>query len=356
MEDLLRVIRDDGSTAEEEDPRLPAVEAQRLYRFMRLQRIFDERMIALQRQGRIGFYGPAMGQEAAVVGAAMAMEPDDWIVPQYREPAAALVRGMPMVQLIGQIAGNSADPVQGRQMPCHYVYRAGNYLSISSPVGTQIPQAAGVAWAMSLRRARTAVLVYFGDGATSTSDFHAGLNFAGVFRVPCVFLCNNNQWAISLPVSRQTAVASLASKAAAYGVLGVRVDGMDALAVYGAVRAAADRARSGGGSTMVEAVTYRYGPHSTSDDPSRYRDEAEVDAARARDPLVLFRRYLERAGLWDAAKEDTLVRELEDEIARAIAEVERASPVPLESMFHEVFETMPGSLKNQMEEALGPRR
>src|SRR5437660_1795782 len=179
---------------------------------MSLQRILDNRMLALQRQGRIGFYGPSLGQEAAIVGAAMAMEPEDWIVPQYREPGAALVRGMPLKELLCQLIGNAEDPVHGRQMPCHYVYRKGNYLSISSPVGTQIPHAVGIAWAMRLRGEPHAVLVFFGDGATSTADFHAAMNFAGVFRTPTVFLCNNNQWAISVPVARQTASATLAPR------------------------------------------------------------------------------------------------------------------------------------------------
>src|SRR5439155_1697098 len=203
--DALRVIRDDGSTDPRLDPKLSESDAVRLYRGMSLQRILDNRMLALQRQGRIGFYGPSLGQEAAIVGAAIAMEPDDWIVPQYREPGAALVRGMPLKELLCQLMGNAEDAVKGRQMPCHYVYRKGNYLSISSPVGTQLPHAVGIGWAMRLRREPHAVLVFFGDGATSTADFHSAMNFAGVFRTPTVFLCNNNQWAISVPVAKQTA-------------------------------------------------------------------------------------------------------------------------------------------------------
>ena len=213
MVDALHIIRDDGSADPRLDPGLSEEDAVRLYRGMSLQRILDNRMLALQRQGRIGFYGPSLGQEAAIVGAAMAMEPEDWIVPQYREPGAALVRGMPLKELLCQLIGNAEDPVHGRQMPCHYVYRKGNYLSISSPVGTQIPHAVGIAWAMRLRGEPHAVLVFFGDGATSTADFHAAMNFAGVFRTPTVFLCNNNQWAISVPVAKQTASATLAQKA-----------------------------------------------------------------------------------------------------------------------------------------------
>ncbi|HYY49017.1 MAG TPA: pyruvate dehydrogenase (acetyl-transferring) E1 component subunit alpha [Thermoplasmata archaeon] len=349
MVDALRVIRDDGSTDPRLDPKLTEADALRLYRGMCLQRILDNRMLALQRQGRIGFYGPSLGQEAAIVGAAIAMEPEDWIVPQYREPGAALVRGMPLKDLLCQLIGNAEDPVKGRQMPCHYVYRKGNYLSISSPVGTQLPHAVGIAWAMRLRGDPHAVLVFFGDGATSTADFHSAMNFAGVFRAPVVFLCNNNQWAISLPVSRQTASATLAQKATAYGFDGLRVDGMDALAVFRATRAAADRARDGGGPTMVEALTYRLGPHSSSDDPSRYREESEVASWRARDPLALFRRYLEHEGRWDDGREARLEQEIGDEITHAIQEAERARLPSLDTLFTDVYAEMPGSLREQME-------
>lgn len=344
MGDALRVILDDGTADPKTDPRLDAAEAVRLYRGMMLERILDNRMLALQRQGRIGFYGPSVGQEAAIVGAAMAMQPDDWIVPQYREPGAALIRGMPLKDLMCQFMGNAADLVKGHQMPCHYAYKPGNYLSISSPVGTQIPHAVGLAWAMKLRGAKTAVLAYFGDGATSTADFHVGLNFAGVVRVPVVFLCNNNQWAISVPVAHQTASSTLAQKASAYGFDGVRVDGMDALAVFGAVRSAVARARQGGGPTMVEALTYRLGPHSSSDDPSRYRDEKEVAVWRVRDPLPRFRRYLERQGWWDEAREARLEQDLGDEITHAVAEAEKIPPPAVDTIFADVYEEAPWNL------------
>jgi len=353
---MLRVIRDDGSADPQVDPRLSKADALRMYRMMTLERVLDARMLALQRQGRIGFYGPSVGQEAAIVAPAMAMEPEDWIVPQYREPGAALVRGMPLKEMICQFMANAEDPIHGRQMPCHYVYRKGNYLSISSPVGTQLPHAVGVAWGMQLRGDPHAVLVYFGDGGTSTSDFHAAMNFAGVFRVPCVFLCNNNQWAISLPVARQTASANLALKAPAYGFEGVRVDGMDALAVYSAARDAARKARSGNGPTMIEALTYRMGPHSSSDDPSRYRDEREVASWRARDPLTVFRRYLEHEGWWDLEREARLEEEVGEEITRAVAEAERAPPPDLGTLFTDVYAEVPWNLQEQVAEVRGTRR
>jgi len=304
MTDMLRVIANDGHADPATDPKLSKDEALALYRFMVLERTLDTRMLSLQRQGRIGFYGPSLGQEAAIVGAAFAMEPRDWIFPQYREPGAALVRGMPLSHLVAQFFGNALDPIQGRQMPCHYAYRAGNFMSISSVVGSQIPLAVGAAWAATIRKDPVACLVYFGDGGTSTADFHVGMNFAGVFHAPVVFLCNNNQWAISLPVARQTASETIAQKAAAYGFDGVRVDGMDALAVVAAVRDAQRKARAGGGPTLVEAVTYRLGPHSSSDDPTRYRDEKEVEAWRRHDPIDLLRTHLVAKGFWDPAAEE----------------------------------------------------
>ncbi len=351
MGEPVSVLREDGSVDPAHDPKLSRSEAEGLYRGMMVERILDNRMLALQRQGRIGFYGPSIGQEGAIVGAAMAMAAGDWIVPQYREPGAALARGMPLKELICQFMENSGDAAKGRQMPCHYVYRQGNYLSISSPVGTQIPHALGVAWAMKLRKARDAVLVYFGDGATSTPDFHVSLNFAGVYGVPCVFFCNNNQWAISLPVSRQTAVPTLAEKAQAYGLAGVRVDGMDALAVYGAVRDAVANARAGRGARLVEALSYRFGPHSSSDDPSRYRDEKEANVWRARDPLVRFRRYLEAQGWWGDDREAALETEIGDDITRAVAEAEAMPPVPVETFFTDVTADVPWNLREQMAEA-----
>src|SRR5207249_4255632 len=264
-----------------------------MYRGMSLQRILDNRMLALQRQGRIGFYGPSLGQEAAIVGAAMAMGPEDWIVPQYREPGAALVRGMPLKELLCQLMGNAEDPVKGHQMPCHYVYRKGNYLSISSPVGTQLPHAVGIGWAMKLRGEKKAVLVFFGDGATSTGDFHAAMNFAGVFKTPTVFLCNNNQWAISVPVSKQTASGTLAEKA----------------------------------------------------------------MWQARDPLPRFRKYLEHAGWWDEGREARLEQEIGDEITRAVQEAERIPPPAIETIFADVYAEMPPHLRQEMDAFLAlPRR
>lgn len=356
MGNTLRVINEDGSTDPKLDPMLPEADALRLYRFMLLERILDERMLSLQRQGRIGFYGPSVGQEAAIVAPALTLERDDWIFPQYREPGAALVRGMPLVDLVNQFRGDAADAVHGRQMPCHYVYRQGNYVSISSVVGSRLPLAVGAAWAAKIRKEKVVALAYLGDGGTSTGDFHAAMNFAGVFHTPSVFVINDNQWAISLPVSRQTASETLAEKAIAYGFEGVRVDGMDALAMFAATRDAVRNARMGGGPTLIEALTYRLGPHSSSDDPSRYRDEKEVEAWRKRDPLLVYRAYLRHRGLWTEESEAVLEKEIGEEITDAIQKAEAQPPPPVETMFTDVYADMPPHLKEELDDLTSLRR
>ena len=356
MGDLLRVINDDGSPNPEADPKLPPSDAVRLYRLMLMERILDNRMLALQRQGRIGFYGPSVGQEATIVAPALALEANDWIFLQYREPGAALARGMPLLELVNQFMGNAADAVHGRQMPCHYVFRNGNFMSISSCVGTQIPLAVGAAWAAKIRGDRVVTLVYFGDGGTSTSDFHAGMNFAGVFRAPTVFVCNNNQWAISLPVARQTASETIAQKALAYGFDGVRVDGNDALAVYRASRDAVRRARAGGGPTLIECVTYRLGPHSSSDDPSRYRDEREVEAWWRHDPLTVYQSYLRHLGIWTEEFEADLEKAIGEEITEAVRQAETNPPPPVETLFGDVYFQMPPHIEEQLEDLKRVRR
>jgi 2-oxoisovalerate dehydrogenase E1 component alpha subunit len=255
--------------------------------------------------------------------------------------------------VLSQLYGNENAPLKGRQMPNHYGFRDFNLVTASSPVGTQIPLAVGAAWAAKIRRDPVVSIVYFGDGATSTGEFHAGMNFAGVFRTPTVFFCQNNQWAISVPRERQTASATLAQKADAYGFSGVRVDGNDLLAVVAATREAVERARGGGGPTMIEAVTYRMGGHSTADDPRRYREEKEVAEWSERDPIVRFRRYLESRGLWsdddDAQAETHAAREID----RMIQEEEEAGPPAVETMVEDVFSTVPWHLREQLEEIRG---
>jgi len=347
---LLQIIRDDGSSDEALEPKLSNDELRKLYRALVLVRTVDTRMLSLQRQGRIGFYVPSSGEEAVQVGSAAALTPEDWVFPAYREPGVALWRGFPLVMYVAQMYGNAEDAVKGHQMPNHYALRAINLVSISSPVGTQIPQAAGTAWAMRIRGEKRVTIVYFGDGATSQGDFHAGMNFAGVFKAPCVFLCKNNQWAISVPLDRQTAATSLAAKARAYGFEGVRVDGNDLLAVYAATKRAADLARAGGGPTLIEALTYRMGPHSSSDDPTRYRKPEEVEHWKQRDPVERFRRYLEHKGLYEKAWDEALHKEIDDEITEAVRHCEKVPPPALETVFEDVYADIPWHIREQMEE------
>lgn len=304
---------------------------------MVLVRALDERCISLQRQGRIGFYAPHAGQEAAQIGSGLALEKEDWVFPAYRELAVALVRGGTLEAVVDQLFGNSRDLSRGRQMPNHLAIQDQHYVSVSSPIGTQISHAVGVAMAAQRRRAPIVALTYFGDGATSSNDFHAGLNFAGVFRAPVIFLCQNNQWAISLPRSRQTHSATLAEKAEAYGFSGVVVDGNDLNAVYSTVRAARARAIAGEGPTLIECQVYRLGPHSTSDDPHRYRSEAEVQEARLRDPIQRLKAELVSEGLLDEAADTTLWAEARATIAGVIASAESVGPPPVASLFDDVF-------------------
>ncbi len=348
---LLRVLRDDGSADAAVAPALPPDRLTALYRRMLFMRTFDLKMLGLQRQGRIAFYGTSIGQEAATVGSAACAGPGDWVFPALREGAAALLRGMPLRTYIGQLYGNSADEAMGHQQPMHFSWRGGNHVSLSSPIGTQFPQAVGAAMAARLRGDPTVVFAYIGDGGTSEGDFHVAMNFAGVYRPPVVLMCQNNHWAISVPVSMQTASATIAVKARAYGIPGVRVDGNDLLAVHAATRAAVDLARAGGGPTFLEFVTYRRQGHSSSDDPSRYRDEAEVAAWEAKDPLVRVRCHLEGRGLWDDARERAAVAEIEAEIADAVREAEAAPDPPLESLVQHVFAEVPAPLREQLRAA-----
>jgi len=354
--DMLRVLRDDGTLDEAHDPGLEVETVVELYRAMVTTRVLDERLVTLQRQGRIGFHVASLGEEAAIVGAAHAMRPQDWLFPCYRELGAALVRGLPLQTFVDNVFGNGNDVVKGRQMPDHYTYRAGNYASVSSPVGTQITHAVGVAWAAKLRHEDVASIAYFGDGATSCNEFHSGMNVAGVFRLPVVFFCRNNGWAISTPAERQTATATFAEKGIAYGVTGVRVDGNDVLAVVTATREAVRRGSAGEGPTLLEAITYRMGAHTTSDDPTRYRTEDELKPWVERDPIERLRRHLMLAGHWDQAREDELRDSIDHAFRQAVEVAEKAPPPPLESLHEDVYAKPSWHLLEQRAELLSGAR
>ncbi len=350
---LFQVLNPDGQLVEGTPvPDIDEATLRAMYGHMRRVRILEDRMVLLQRQGRIGFYGSCRGQEATPIATAAALEPSDWVFPALRESAIMLVRGFPLDRYLAQVWGNSLDVLKGRQMPSHMSGRDVNQVSWSSVIGTQIPQAVGAAWAAKLKGHRTVSVGFSGDGATSEPEFHNALNFAGVFKVPALIICQNNHWAISIPTARQTASQTIAIKAKAYGIPGVRVDGNDALAVYQVVREAADRARRGEGATFIEAVTYRIGAHSTSDDPTRYRSDDEVREWETRDPVSRLRAYLVARGLLDDAADAELEREFTAEFAACIERVEAAPPPPREQLFDDVYASLPWHLSEQRRELL----
>ena len=319
-------LRDDGSIDPAHAAALTDELAVALYEHMVLARTVDERMIALQRDGVIASHASAVGEEATIVGAAAAMHDGDWLFPSSREHAAALWRGMPLVAYAHHVLGTALDAGKGRNAPDPTFWKAARVASGSPLIGTQIAHAVGVAWAAKVRKSDVAALVYFGEGATSSGDFHTALNFAGVTRAPIVALCRNNGWATSTPASKQTASGSFAIKAVAYGLRGVRVDGGDVVAVLGVVRDARARAAAGLGGTLVEAVI------------------AGQDRV---DPVARTRKHLEARGLWDAVREQRLSTEVKADVDRAIAAARSAPPPARDTMFDDVYAELPWHLKEQ---------
>ncbi len=345
--DMIQILKRDGSWANFSlEPKLSEADLKKLYTFMVLTRHLDERGFMMQRQGKIGFYVTSTGQEA-IVGSGLALEPTDWVFPAYREHAVGLIRGLPLKVLVAQLFGNEVDLIKGRQMPNHSAHKPTNWVSISSPIGTQISHAAGAAIAAKIKKHKTVCIAYFGDGGTSSNDFHAGMNFAGAFKAPCIFYCSNNQYAISVPLEKQTAQPILADKAHAYGIRGVRVDGNDVLAVYHVVKEAADLARRGEGPTMIEAYTFRMGAHSSSDDAKRYCPEEKFKEWAKQDPITRFKAYLMNKKIWSEEKEKELIIRIKKEINDAVEEVARAKPPSLSSMFEDIYKEVPKNLKEQ---------
>lgn len=352
IDETLRRVLDDEGKLVGTNPDVPGDDLRAMYRHMLLLRTMDQRMLSLQRQGRIGFYGLTTGQEASVTGSAYPLKPTDWIFPALRETGVSMWRGTTVKEIVCQLIGNAADVLIGRQMPMHFSDRRVNSVAWSSVIGTQLVHAMGAAWAAKIRGTSDVMVGYIGDGGTSSSDFHAAMNFAAVKQVPVVFFCQNNQWAISVPITAQTASSSIAIKAAAYGMPGVRVDGNDLLAVIAAMREAVDRARSGGGPTFVESLTFRMGGHSSSDDPTRYRDAELVKAWEKRDPIARLGAHLRAQGLLTDADVEAWTTELNDTISKAVTEAEAAGPPALETIFTDVYAKLPPHLEEQMKYAL----
>ena len=328
----LSILDSDGTLDTALEPELSPDDLRRLYRAMLLGRRLDERMLRLQRQGRIGTFAPIKGQEASQLGTVFTLRKTDWMVPSFRETAAMLWRGWPIEKILlvfaGYLEGGQPAPEQ-------------HDLPITIPVATQLPHAVGLAYAAQYRGDDAVVMAYCGDGATSEGDFHEALNFAGVWHVPIVFVVQNNQWAISVPLKKQTHSRTLAQKALAYGFPGLQVDGNDVLAVYAASREAVDRARGGGGPTLVECVTYRLGVHTTADDPTKYRSEEEVKAWERKDPLTRFSTYLEKKNLLESGLE----QQVDDEIARAVEAFEATPPADPLAIFDHAYAEMPPHLQ-----------
>jgi pyruvate dehydrogenase E1 component alpha subunit len=339
--ELRRVIGDGEGLPDGEVDGLDERDLVELYRGMVLLRTYDERSLVYHRQGRIGTYAIFWNHEAMQAGSVYALERDDWIFPSYRESAIGLLRGMPASTVLSWWRGHPA----GWWNPVDY-----NVASICVPIGTHVPHATGLAWGLKLRGERACALVYFGDGATSEGSFHEGANFAGVMRAPVILFCNNNQWAISTPLSAQTAAETLADKAAGYGMPGVRVDGRDVLAVYEATREAVERARAGGGPTFIEAVTYRVAPHATADDPTAYIDLDRVEEEKQNECLSRYERYLRRLGVLSDEVADEIRAQAREAMREGIAAAEAEPPADPGLVFEHAFADPPPSFDEDLAE------
>ncbi len=339
-----QVLDEKGIVDEELEPDLSEEELIRLYRLMFLSREGDQRMLKLQRQGRVGTFGPSTGQEACVCASVLAMTDKDWFVSAFREFGGYVARGVPISNIYlfhnGYEEGNVIEPLT-RTLP------------ISIVVGSQLLHAAGIGYAMKYRGEKdSAAVAYCGDGATSQGDFHEALNFAAVWKAPAVFIVQNNGWAISIPRNKQTISETLAQKAIAYNMPGVQVDGNDALAVYRATREALDRAHAGEGPTLIEAETYRLMMHTTADDPKKYRSEDEVKEWWEKEPLRRFKIYLENKGIWDDDKQSSLEQEIKEEIEATVKEFESRSGFKPDAPFDHVFGTDHDVIEEQRAEFL----
>lgn len=301
-------------------------------------RMMDERLGRLQRQGKLSFVAPSAGHEGAQVGVAHALRRGrDWLFPYYRDTTLLLAFGLPYLEMLGQAMATRADTNRGRQMPTHNGSKGLNIFTVASPIASHIAPAVGAAISMKIQGSDQVAATSFGEGATSEGDFHAALNFAGVQGAPIVFVCENNRYAISVEYNKQTGAESIAAKAHAYGMPGYTVDGMDVLASYYVMHEAVERARSGLGPTLVEALVYRFGAHSSADDDSHYRPREEVEAWKRRDPLQRFRTFLERREMWDDDAETALRAEIDAALKAATTEAEAAGPIPVDWMFDDVF-------------------
>ncbi len=334
--EYVQVLDQNGDIDLNQSPNLPEPKVKELYHLMTLVRVMDEKLFKLQRSGKIGTYAEVKGEEASEVGSAFALEKEDWMCPSFRETGVYITRGAPRDKIVQAWRGDvRAFKGDKKNLP------------VAIPVGSQTLYATGIAWASKLKNEKDVTIVYFGDGATSEGDFYEAINFAGEFKLPIIFFCQNNQWAISTPTSEQSASETIAQKGIAAGITSIQVDGNDALAVYKITKEAADRARNGQGPTLIESITYRLGDHTTSDDASRYRTEEDVKKWLDRDPLLRLERYFQKIGTWSEEYKSwvrsTCEKEVDDAIAKALA-VEKPGP---DELFDHVFAVMPKELQEQ---------
>ena len=336
------ILDPSGNILKEEDvPNLTDEELLYLYKTMLFTRTIDEKSLSWQRQGRMLTYAPNTGQEAAQVGSAYPMEKGDWLVPAFRELGAWLVRGIPLKNILLYWYGNE----WGSYMPEDV-----NVLPVSIPIASQLQHATGIGMANNIKGEKNVVLTYVGDGGTSHGDFHEALNFAAVFKAPVVFIIQNNQYAISTRMVIQTASKTLAQKAIAYEMPGIQVDGNDILAMYVATKEAIDRARKDEGPTLIEAFTYRLAAHTTSDDPTKYRENNEVEEWKLKDPILRFKLYLQNKGILNEELDEKMKSELEQEVLSTFAAIEDKSDTEIEDIFKYHFEVMPSQLEEQLKE------
>jgi pyruvate dehydrogenase E1 component alpha subunit len=337
---MFQILKPDGTLQSGQMAPIRDQETLALYQKMLFTRLADQKGLLLQRQGRFGTYAPIWGQEACQIGGVYALQKGDWVFPAFREIGATLMMGITLKNFMLYWMGNE----MGSHSP-----KGINIMPVSIPVGTHIPHAVGAAWAAKIRGDKVVAMAYFGDGATSKGDFHEAMNFAGVFKTPTIFFCQNNQFAISVPRSRQTASATIAQKAIAYGFDGIQVDGNDLFAVITATKEAVNKARSGEGPTFIEGVTFRFGPHTTADDPTKYRTDKEIEPWKPLDPLVRLRLYLKDKGLWSDEVEQRMTEEAQKEIDQAVKDAEAIPPPTPDDIFTSVFTEMTSQLKEQLE-------
>jgi pyruvate dehydrogenase E1 component alpha subunit len=336
----IQVLNEEGDVVNEAAmPDLTDEQLQELMSRMVYTRILDQRSISLNRQGRLGFYAPTAGQEASQLASQFALEKEDFILPGYRDVPQMIWHGLPLYQAFLFSRGH----FHGNQIP-----EGVNVISPQIIIGAQIIQAAGVALGMKKRGAKSVAITYTGDGGASQGDFYEGINFAGAFKAPAIFVVQNNRFAISTPVEKQSAAKTIAQKAVAAGIPGVQVDGMDPLAVYSAVKQARERAINGEGPTLIETLTYRYGPHTMAgDDPTRYRTSDLDNEWEKKDPLVRFRKFLEKKGIWNEEKENEVIERAKEDIKEAIKKADEAPKQKVTDLMENMYEKMPQNLEEQ---------